>query len=144
LLDQSFVSRVAAIARENGWTQEEAQARLAAAEKETLEVRKANIERWNAELKAHKELGGENFETTMAQAGRYSAWLKERYPTVLAEIERYGLSSRPDFAKFLSDQGQKMAEDRHVPDGGAPKPKPKTYEEKAYGKTTPGPKQRAA
>lgn len=137
LLDSKTVDKVAAIARERGLSQEDAQAQLAVIETQTMNDRNERVTEWNESVKADKELGGEHYATTLQSVQRYAGYLKTEYPEVLELLERTGYTSHPAVARFLRDQGNRMAEDKHEQGGGRGKRERPPLEERLYGKTTP-------
>lgn len=138
LLDSRTVDKVAAIARERGLSNEDAQAQLAEIEGTAMKERNAQVDEWNAALKSDKDLGGANYVGTQEAIQRYGTFLKEKYPDVHSMLEKTGYASNPAIAKYLRDRGKRMAEDSHQPGNAGVKPKEKPpIEERLYGKTTP-------
>lgn len=140
LLEPKFVDKIAAIAREQGLSNEDAQAHLAEIEKQAMLERNAQVNEWNEAVKADKELGGANYEKTLKSVQRYAGHLKEHYPELHDLLERSGRASDPVIAKYLRDMGDRMAEDTNQPSGGKGKAKKAPLEERLYPST---PKQAA-
>jgi len=145
LLDSKTVDRIAANMREQGLSQDDAQARIAAIDKQTMEDRNANVAEWTEAIKADKDLGGKNFETTLKSVQRAGGWIKTERPGLYAILEKTGYASHPDIAWMLNHIGSRMAEDKHEQSGSGngqkKKPEPQAV---LYGETTPGPKQQKA
>lgn len=115
LLDQGSMERIAAIARERGLSNEEAQGFLQEQEKATqtfIDERKAA---WLAESKADKEIGGDALNENAELAKR----VVERFgnPTLKSELDRTGYGNHPELIRLLTRIGKAMSEDKLVKPG---------------------------
>lgn len=143
VLESDVVDQIAAIAREQGWSQEEATERLAAVEAKAMEERNARVAKWEAAINADQDLGGKNLKQTNANLDRFmNKFAPKGTPDGDAfreVLHRTGYGSHPAVVRIASRIGAAMAEDKQQGgDGGKPKPKPPELKEQLYGKTTRG------
>lgn len=112
LLEPSVIDEVAAIAREQGLSNEQAQERIGQIEKQAEERREANIKAWEKAVLADKEIGGDNFKTTHANVARFAAKFAPKDSPIAALLHRTGFGSHPAVVRLMNDIGKAMAEDK--------------------------------
>jgi len=124
--DRAFIGEddlatITAIAKQSGWSQEDAQNRLT----EDIALRKFAHTRLLEEAKADPYIGGDKLATTqqLAKSG-LDALLPASNPTLAAyrtrlerDMARLGLSNYPPLAVLLSEAGKRITEDS--PSAGA-------------------------
>jgi hypothetical protein len=135
LLDSGFVDKIAAIAREQGLSNEDAQTRLSEIETQAMQERNERVTAWNEALKSDKDFGGEKYAKSAESVKRYAGYLKAQYPEVLDLLERSGHTSHPAVAKFLRDMGDRMTEDKHDWRAAKAKQKRPPIEERMFPKS---------
>lgn len=121
VLDTSVVDEIAAIARERGLSNEQAQAALDEVEGKTKATREANLQRWSAETKAaFKDEDPTAFDKTLKLA-------RDRFipkDSPLARLlDQSGYGSHPAVVKHFYELGKAMREDsatQSVNAGGKP------------------------
>lgn len=121
-LSEAHLAKISEMAQKQGWSQEVAQevlARQSDAIKEHLgsleSEHKANIEAWNKELTADKEIGGQALSANL-DAGR-RALDQFGTPELVEALRASGYSAFPPLVKMLVKIGKAMGEDR-VANGG--------------------------
>jgi hypothetical protein len=114
VLDQADVADVVALAKQQQFTQEEAQAALAAYEQQLLE----QGTKFRTELEADAELGGAHLATTQRDVKRA---LDTLVPETTAEgkavrafLHKSGLGNQVHLLRVLARAGKAMGEDRPV------------------------------
>jgi hypothetical protein len=121
-LHQTDVERIAAYARSQGLSVDEAKAMLAENEKavtahEARQIEAANEQRskWVTEWQADPALGGEKLVTTQKNIQRV---IDRFMPAPLqAKLKESGLGAYPDFVRMLNNVGAAMAEDGGINGG---------------------------
>ena len=73
------------------------------------------IEAWVGEIKADKEIGGANFDTSVRHA--QAAAKKFGSPEFLAALDATGMGSHPELVRVFARIGKAMAEDTFVAPG---------------------------
>lgn len=133
-LTASDLKQIEAVARAEGWTNEETQARLVA-HSEALEAQSAAF---LAETEADATYGGEKLEETQKLARTVLERVRPagtpRGDALRGLLNRSGYGNNIEVISFLADLGKMMREDGHEsgPSGGSSK---KSAEEVLYGKT---------
>lgn len=141
LLDSSTVDKIAAIARERGLSNEDAQKHLAEIETQAMQERNERVTKWNESLKTDADFGGENYTANVQSVQRYAGFLEKQHPELLSVLESTGYVSHPAVAKYLRDMGSRMAEDKHTGKSlGNQEKAPERTADLLYGETTPAPK----
>jgi hypothetical protein len=113
LLDQSNVERIAALAKERGLTQEQAQDLLKTEEGAVLHFNQQKLqehlnvrETWVKEIKTDKDFGGDNFNANLEIAQKV---IREFGGEELMKVlDATGYGSNPDVFKFAVKIGQKL------------------------------------
>jgi len=133
-LTDSDLKGIETVARAEGWTNEEAQARLDA-HSEAIEAQSAAF---LAETEADPTYGGEKLEETQRLARTVLERVRPagtpRGDALRGILNRSGYGNNLEVIAFLADLGKMMREDGHetAPSGGSSK---KSAEEVLYGKT---------
>lgn len=119
LIDPKRVDEIAAFAKAQGLSNEQAQGIL---ERENgavssfvqnqNETIKAKTESWVSEVKADKELGGDNFPQTVEAAKR--AVDKFATPDFKKHLEETGLGNHPELVRVFARIGKAMSDDSSV------------------------------
>lgn len=118
LLDSMSVDRIAAIARERGLTNEEAQQQVVAMEQQAHEIREQNVAAWNKQIKEDKELGGEKLPTTQQNIGRFVAKFAPQGSDLAKLLHVSGYGSHPAVVRLMNQIGSTMKEDKPLNPGG--------------------------
>mgnify|MGYP001591727223 FL=1 len=139
-LVQTDADRIAAIVRERGLSQEQANALLN--EHEALaagfhgrlaETAKAERTAWVKTISEDPEIGGEKLVVTQKNAMRVIATFM---PQPLREkLKETGFGDYPDFVRFLNNIGQAMADDKPLVHGAPGGAGVKSAEDVLYGTT---------
>lgn len=124
-LVQADVDRIAAIAREQGLSQEQAtkllteqNATVAAYEARQTEAAKTQRAAWAKAVTEDKEIGGDKLSVTQRNSMRV---VEKFMPQPLRDkLRETGLGDYPDFVRFLNNVGAAMAEDSGVVNSGGP------------------------
>lgn len=136
-IDDSRLQKIAAMAKERGLTQEQAQAvldsevDLLSAQLEQFEQLKV---KWADDAKADPEIGGEKFKENVELAHRVLK--KFGSESFNSELERTGYGNHPELVRVFVKIGKQMAEDQMViarAQGG----EQKSAAELLYGTTKP-------
>lgn len=124
-LDPSRVEKIASLAKERGLSNEAAQEILtreheavdqyASAQATVLEKEK---ERWLTDLKADKEIGGDNLNKKVEQASRVVK--KFGTPEFSKALNESGLGNHPELVRVFARIADAMGEDNLVLPGAAP------------------------
>jgi hypothetical protein len=124
-LDQSDVDQVAALARERGWSNEQAQEALtqreSAVEAHTakqMEQFQATTKEWANQCQADPEIGGEHWAGTLQNVNLVMSKFAPAGSKFATELEKSGLGNHPEFVRFVSSIGAAMREDKSAPTGG--------------------------
>ncbi len=122
VLDSEALAEFEPIAKELKLTQEQAQKLV---EMHTKQLQKASqlqtqvaaqqIEAWVSDIKADKEIGGANFDTSVRHA--QAAAKKFGSPEFLAALDATGMGSHPELVRVFARIGKAMAEDTFVAPG---------------------------
>jgi hypothetical protein len=94
----------------------------------------SQIQKWNDEVKADKDLGGANYTATLAAVKRVIDKFGAAVPEFGQLVEASGYGSHPAFVKIFAAIGKAMGEDGSV-NGGPPKAGTKSAAEILYGDT---------
>lgn len=124
-----------ALFKDANLNQKQAQAMFSAYEKEMKEMhenQKSQFEKlkasWVEEVKADRELGGQNFDTTKLNIGR----VMEKYGN--AELKDYlnktGIGLHPSFVRFINKVGAAIGNDTNFVNGKGGAPAQRSDEEK--------------
>jgi len=129
-LTAEHVERTAAFAKEQGLSQEQAQAVLERESKELSsfvgkqkENRDAVVSQWAEQVKNDKEIGGENFDKSIA--GAREVLNKFGSPELKKGLEETGFGNHPMLVKLLVKIRGAMADDQLVLPGAQPAVKAK-------------------
>lgn len=112
LLDPSSVEMIAAIARERGLSNEQAQGLLEQQEKSVADHIEQKSTAWMSQAQADKEIGGEAFKENVELAKR----VVERFgtDTLKQELSRFGYGNHPELVRLLTRIGKTMANDQLI------------------------------
>lgn len=112
VLDSSVVEKVAALAKERGLSNDDAQKFLEQEEANVAEFIEKRKTDWAAEIQGDKEIGGEAFKENVELAHR----VIKRYGTesLTKELNRSGYGNHPELVRLLSRIGKSMSEDQLV------------------------------
>lgn len=128
LLSEKNVQEVMALAKEKGYTQEQAQlildrenATVSAYREGLINQHKKQTEQWAATAKADPEIGGEKFTASVESAKR--AFDKFGTPEFKQALEETGYGNHPELIKVFSRIGKLMSEDKFVAAGEPAAPK---------------------
>jgi predicted DNA-binding protein (UPF0251 family) len=121
-LDAAAIAEFEPLARELNLNQEQAQ-KLLELHTKTLQnqaqsqtqVAAKQIEAWVGEIKADKEIGGTNFDSSVRHA--QAAAKKFGSPEFLAALDATGMGSHPELVRVFARIGKAMAEDTFVQPG---------------------------
>jgi hypothetical protein len=139
-LDPGHLEKIAAYAKERGFSQEEAQAFM----ERDHEVLAAYVDQqngkfnetragWIEAVKADKEIGGENMPKAVELARR--ALDRFGSKSLKDELNRTGLGDHPELVRLLSRVGKIMSNDSSILGGNSVDSK-KSMAELLYGQTT--------
>ena len=141
LLSKDDLERIAADARKQGLTQEEAAARLSGEEaamkkgadafdKRQTDAMKAEHQRWIEAGKADPEIGGDKYKESAELAKR----VVDKFATkeLIEGLEKSGLGNYHEFVRFVSRIGRAMDSDKLII-GDSAKNDPKDIAERMYG-----------
>jgi len=140
-LDAAHVEKIAAFAKERGFSQEQAQAvleRESAIVAEQAERQKAavaeKVNSWLPMAKTDKEIGGEAF----AQNAEIAKRVVERFgtPEFKQALNETGLGNHPELVRVFVRIGKQMTEDQLVLPGSQVRSEPKGAAEVLYGSST--------
>lgn len=138
LITKDSLDRIAAYAKEQGLSKEQAEKLLGSYEqtlkdyddlmaKNLEDQRRETAENWVKELKKDEEFGGANFEKNVELARKgTSKVFSESFAEVL---EHTGLGNNPDFVKGMKIIGEMISDDSFVHGKHMRDQKPKTAEE---------------
>lgn len=136
LLSNDQVQEIEAYARQQGFSNDQAQAllnreeKLLSAYKESLHTEfEATANKWTEDLKSDKEIGGDNFSKSVKIAERViDRFATESFKKSLNET---GFGNHPELVRTFVKIGQAMAEDTFEPSKGGTKQK--SIEDVFYG-----------
>lgn len=128
---------VSEFAKEKGLSQEDAQKLLDMREESVKRFREEQLAlvedrkaKWLNDLKADKELGGENFATSVSESHRVvKQFFSEEF---IRDLETSGLGNYPEFVRGFARIGKLLADDKYVK-GGVRAGGEKTLESYFYG-----------
>jgi hypothetical protein len=134
VLDPSLLQKIAAVAKERGMSQEQAQGFVNAQNKEVQEIFNRQSEAWLEQVKGDKELGGEGANQTVELAKR----VVDRFGTesLKTDLNRTGYGNHPELVRLLSRIGKSMSEDQFVRASAQSTGGKKSDEEIFYGSST--------
>lgn len=132
VVDAGFVERIAAHAKAQGLSQEQAQALLDQQSEQVGAFIKQQSESWMAQSLADKEIGGEALNKNVEMAKR----VIDRFgsESLKAELNKTGYGNHVEVLRLLVKIGSSMSEDQLVVPGSQPVSAPKSREELYYGK----------
>jgi hypothetical protein len=134
VLDQGDIDEIAALAKREQYTNEEAQAALAAYEKSLLE----QGTRYRTELEADSELGGSNLAHTQRDVKRALDLLVPENTTegkaLRTFLHKSGLGNHAGLLRVLARAGKAMGEDRPLASAATTQNPPVDMVELFYGK----------
>lgn len=138
VLESDAVDQIAAYAKQQGWSQEDAAKHLAAVEERAMQDRNARVEKWNEAVKSDKDLGGKNLAATQANITRFAQKFTPAGSDIRELLERTGYGSHPAVARLMNDIGKAMADDKPGAGGQAHEEKQdERLADQLYGSTTP-------
>lgn len=136
--DEPTIAAYAEVAREAGWTQEQAQKHLdrltktsreraqqvmtdlkAQWQKEADDARTAERTKWIEEAKADKEFGGEKWDENRASALRFLEQFTDQPKELIADLDKAGIGFNLRFLKLLARAGKSIQGDKFVGTGMA-------------------------
>jgi hypothetical protein len=136
-LQKAQADEIAAYAKEQGLSKEQAQKQLERESKlasdfetQSLNQLKEATGQWLEAVKTDKEIGGEGFPKNAELAKRVVT--RFGTPEFKAELERTGLGNHPELVRVFVRIGQAMSDDQFVQPGSQSTPK-KDIAEKFYG-----------
>ena len=123
-LDQQALAKFDPIARELNLNNEQAQKladiyaeRMAATVQDQQKQWSDTLGKWVSDMKADKEIGGEQFDTNVRHA--QSAITKFGTPELKSALDTYGMGNHPELVRVFARIGKAMAEDTFVQPGNA-------------------------
>ena len=131
ILDDVFVKRTEAYAKEHKLSQEDAQSILKAQEEDVaafMEDRKAE---WKEKSLKDPEIGGEKLTENIALASRMLK--KFGSPTLEKELNRTGYGNHPEMVRLFVKIGKMGGEDKFIQPGAQAGAGEKTLAERLYG-----------
>ena len=121
-LDEAALAEFEPIAKELKLTNEQAQKLADLHTKRMQETDKANAEQWKQttakwadDVKADKELGGANLDTSVRHA--QAALNKFGTPELKAQMDATGMGNHPELVRVFARIGKAMAEDNFIQSG---------------------------
>lgn len=132
LLDKSAIERTAAEAKEQGLSNDAAQEFLNRQSQALTDHVDKQSEDWIAEIKADKEIGGDNYGESVEMARR----VVNRFgnDALRESLNKYGYGNHPEVVRFCANIGKAMGEDKLISGAVKPaSPKPKTAADRLYG-----------
>lgn len=134
-IDSDVIKQVETMARQSGWSNEDAQNAL---NEHVLMVQEAD-KNFLTQLKADPDYGGDKLPQTQQLAKSIIDLVRpEGHPrreAFMRAINRVAAGNHPEFVSFLADLGKRAAEDSTGHRQGATGVKPKSMEETFYGGT---------
>lgn len=121
-IDEAALAEFDPIARELNLSNEQAQKladiyskRMAESSRQQQEQWKQTTEKWVDDVKADKELGGQNLETSIKHA--QAALNKFGTPELRSQMDATGMGNHPELVRVFARIGKAMAEDTFVQSG---------------------------
>lgn len=132
LVDARFMERIATHAKEQGLSNEQAQALLDQKSNEVAAYIQEQSAAWKEAALADKEIGGDNLNKNVEMAKR----VVDRFgsDSLKKELDKTGYGNHPEVVRLLMKIGSSMSEDQLVVPGSQPVTAPKSREELYYGK----------
>ena len=134
LLDVSALGRIEAFAKQQGLSNEEAQALVDKQQAEVATFVEDRKVMWHKQASEDKDIGGENFAKNAELAKR--AFERVAPEGLKAEMDRTGYGNHPLVLKMFVNLGRMMADDKFV-QGGQAAAASKSAAELLYGTTKP-------
>jgi len=132
ILETSVVDRIAAIAKERGMSQEEAQSFLNEQNQSVATFVEERKKSWFEAVKGDKEFGGDAF-TVNAELAKRVVQRFDPSGELQAELDKMGYGNHPAMFKFVTRIGKAMSEDQLVVPGAQTGTTKKSMEEIFYG-----------
>jgi hypothetical protein len=111
--------KIAAYCKQNGFSNEQAQAYLQSLEDRAQaltarqsEARQRESEAWRQQVETDKELGGPNLQTTLAHAQRVMDRFAPEGSPLRQFLNESGFGNHPEVVRLIASMGKAMAEDR--------------------------------
>lgn len=121
-LDEAALAEFEPIAKELKLTNEQAQKLADIHTKRMQETERANAEQWKQttakwvdDIKADKEIGGANLDTSVRHA--QAALAKFGTPELKAQMDATGMGNHPELVRVFARIGKAMAEDNFIQSG---------------------------
>lgn len=135
LLDASALERIGAVARQQGLSNQEAQALVDKQQTEVFEIIEERKALWHKEASEDKEIGGAAFKENAELAKR--AFDRVAPEGLKREMDRTGYGNHPLVLKMFVNLGRMMADDKFVQGGQQSGAASKSAAELLYGSTKP-------
>jgi len=141
LISEERVEEIVSYAKEQGFSNEQAQEMVNRENDAVLEYKEGEQVRldglveteWPKQIQKDKELGGDNFKKNCELAKR--ALEKTASPALKKMLNKSGLGSNPEVVRHFYRLGKIMQEDEFIFSGVQNKPKKLTPAQKLYGET---------
>ena len=132
ILEASALDRIAAVAKAQGLTQEEATAFLKNQEEDVQNYINEMKDVWKKQAISDKEIGGEKLNENVALASR----VIDRYasPELKTVFNKTGYGNHPELVRMFVRIGREMGNDKAIVPGAQGSSGPKSDEEIFYGK----------
>jgi len=134
VLDASDLERIEAIARQQGLSNEDAQAFVDKQQNDVFKIIEERKEAWHKQASMDKDIGGERFAENAELAKR--AFDRVAPEGLKAEMERTGYGNHPLVLKMFVNLGRMMADDKLVQGGSQGGATSKSAAELLYGSKT--------
>ena len=125
LLDAAYIDKISAVAKQNGLTNEQAQALLSEQDASLSQAVSDRAAKWLEQLKSDSELGPQLSRKVELASRVINRFGSESLKT---ELNRSGFGNHPELLRFVSRVGEAMAEDTLINPGTPPKARPSTAE----------------
>lgn len=112
ILDKGVLEKIAETAKQQGLSQEEAQALVGKQEAYASEFISERSTAWKKASEADKEIGGESFAQNAELAKR--GFERFATPELKAEMEKTGFGNHPEVIRLFMRVGKAMADDKFV------------------------------
>lgn len=129
-LEAEDLEGIAAIAKQQGLSQKEAEALLVNQEKYVAERVSRRASQWKEQTQNDKELGGTNFAEVAEKASR----VVEKFgsPAFKEYLARSGNGNHPEWVRFVWNISKHFADDKAIFPGAKPGGVEKSIEQKLY------------